>query len=200
MLAQWLGSGQVADVLLLTQGRPEKPGEVAGFEALAVLKFSSEAAYQSWRKDAATALPAGSIIRRAAVLTHGEILPRDPRRSAFVVNAYTPKVSRERYRGFAVDYLAPLYAAQQATKLLVRSTMYLEEGAVGQAQALAVLEYRDEAALTEIVPLKLKIRETLTATNPGYAKLHPIKDELRSDDGGTFANYTELAPTRGATR
>ena len=200
LLAQWLGSGQVSEVLLLTEGRPEKPGAAAGFKAMGVLKFSEEAAYQAWMKDAARSLPPGVIMRRAEVLTHDEIVPRDQRQSVFVVNAYTPRVPRERYQEFAVSYLAPLYAAQLATKLLVRSTMYLEEGAVGQAQALAILEYRDQEALTQIVPLKLKIREKLTATNSGYANFHTIKDMLRSDDGGTFAHCAELPPFRPAIR
>lgn len=196
LIAQWVDSGQVAEVLLLTQGRPEKPGTPAGFQAMGVLKFSGEDAYQTWKKDTAQTLPHAWIVRRAVVLTHDEIMPRDPSRSVFVVNAYTPKVPRERYQEFASGYLAPLYAAQQATKLLLRSTMYLEEGAVGEAQALAVLEYRDQAALTDIVPLKLQIREKLTTTNPTYAKFHPIKDELRSDDGGTFANYAGIPASR----
>lgn len=200
LFAQWLGSGQVSNALLLTEGQAEKNGQIPGFEAMGILKFPDEAAYQAWQKAASPSLPRGLIVRRAEVLTHDEISPADRRHTAFVVNAYTPKVSRERYREFAVEYLAPLYAAQQATKLLVSSTMYLEEGAVGQTQALAVLEYRDREALTEIVPLKLKIREKLNATNPGYARFHPIKDELRSDDGGTFAKYTELPDSLRAVR
>ncbi len=194
LLAQWRQSGQVANVLLLTQGRAEKPGEKPGFEALVVLEFPGEGAFAAWERDAAPALPAGLVVRRADALTHGELTPRDSNRSVFVVNAYTPKVARDRYDEFAQGYLRPLYEAQRQTKNLVRYTMYLERGAVGSSEALAVLEYRDPVAFAQAGELKTGIRERLTATVPSYAAFHPIKDTLRVDGGGTFATYTELPP------
>ncbi len=194
LLAKWRQSGQVADVLLLTQGRPEKTGEAAGFEALVVLEFTSEGSYTAWEKESAPALPAGLITTRADRLTHGEQTPRDSNRSVFVVNAYTPTVSRERYDEFVQGYIAPLYAAQRATKRLMRSSMYLERGPVGQAGAFAILEYRDPLAFEANTAAKLEIRAQLTATVPSYAKFHEIKDGLRKDGGGTFAAYTELPP------
>lgn len=196
LLAHWRQSGQVADVLLLTQGRAEKPGEKPGFAALAVLAFPSEGACAAWERAAAPALPAGLMVRRADALTHGEVTPRDSTRAVFVVNAYTPKVPRERYDEFAQGYLRPLYEAQRQTGTLVRYTMYLEHGAVGSAEALAVLEYRDPDAFARAGELKTGIRERLTATVPSYAAFHPIKDTLRVDGGGTFATYTAL-PTPG---
>ena len=194
LLSKWRQSGQVANILLLTQGRAEKPGEKPVFDALAVLEFPSEAAFTAWERDAAPALPSGLIVRRADALTHGELTPRDSNRSVFVVNAYTPKVAADRYDEFAQGYLKPLYEAQRHTKHLVRYTMYLERGAVGEVNSLAVLEYRDPVAFARAGELKTGIREKLTATVPSYAKFHPIKDTLRVDGGGTFASYTELPP------
>lgn len=195
LLAKWRQSGQVSGVLFLTQGRAEKAGEKSPFESLAVLEFPNLSAYEAWRRDAAPAIPAGLTVRRADALTHGELTPRDSNRSVFVVNVYRPKVPRARYEEFTRGYLTPLYEAQRATKHLVRYSFYWEEGAADQADAVAVLEYRDPHAFTTLSGgLKNTIREKLTQTVPTYAQFHPIKDNLRGDGGGCFASYTELPP------
>ena len=62
LLAKWRQSGQVANVLFLTQGKPEKAERTARFESLAVLEFQSEGSYEAWQRDAAPALPAGLIV------------------------------------------------------------------------------------------------------------------------------------------
>ena len=194
LLAQWRQSGQVSSVLLLTQGRAEKTGEKAVFEALAVLEFPSENSAEIWQREAAPSLPAGLTVRRADALVHGELTPRDSNRSIFVVNAYTPLVARERYNEFAQAYIKPLYEAMRGTKHLVRYTMLHERGATGEANALTVLEYRDTVAFAAMPPLKTGLRAKLMAANRGYAKFDPIKDTLRRDVGGTLAAYTELPP------
>ena len=194
LLSKWRQSGQVANVLLLTQGRTEKPDHKTIFDTLVVLEFPNEAAYETWKRDAAPALPSGLLVHRADALVHGELTPRDSNRSVFIVNAYTPTISREKYNEYAQGYLKPLYEAQRATKYMVRYTMYHEHGEVGQAQAFAVLEYRDPVAFEKNTAGKNAIREKLMASTPSYAKYHPIKDTLRTDDGGTFVTYTELPP------
>lgn len=192
LLAKWRQSGQISGVTFLTQARPEKAGEKAPFESLAVLEFPGEGSYEAWRREGAPALPAGLMVRRADALTHGELTPRDSNRSVFVVNVYKPKVPRARYEEFTRGYLTPLYEAQRATKHLVRYSFYWEEG---QADAIAVLEYRDPHAFATLSGgLKNEIREKLTRTVPTYAQFHPIKDELRGDGGSCFATYTELPP------
>lgn len=194
LLSKWRQSGQVSNVLLLTQGRGEKPGEKARFESLAVLEFPSENSADIWQREAAPALPAGLIVRRADTLVHFELTPRDSNKSIFVVNTYRPIVGRDQYNDFAQNYIRPLYEAQRATKHVVRSTMYHEHGPDGQVDVIAVIEYRDSVAFAAIPPLKLGIREQLTATHAGYAKYDKIKDTLRQDAGGSFATYTELPP------
>src|SRR5205085_1583565 len=73
-------------------------------------------------------------------------------------------------------------------------TMYLERGPVGQAQAFLLQEYRDDVAFAAGAKAKTEVRAKLEASHAGYQKFAKIKDTLRSDDGGTFANYTELPP------
>src|SRR4051812_7819201 len=75
LLSKWRQSGQVAGIVLLTQGRPEKPGESAQFEALALLEFPSDTSCDIWQKESGPALPAGVVARRADALIHGELTP-----------------------------------------------------------------------------------------------------------------------------
>lgn len=194
LLAKWRQSGQVSGVLLLTNGKAEKPGAGAKFETLAVLEFPDDASCAAWQKDAAPELPPGLIVRRADLVAHNELLPRDSNNSVFLVNTYTPKVSIEQYDEFVRGYIAPLYEAMRATRHLVSYGVYVERGETGQADTLSVLEYRDSVAFNAMPPLKKEIRAKLTATVPTYAKYDPIKDNLRVDVGGTFGTYTELPP------
>jgi hypothetical protein len=198
LLAQWRQSGHVANVLFLTQGRPEKvehADAVASFESLAVLEFTSETRYAAWQKEDAPALPTGLIVHRADVLAHGELTPRDSTRSVFAVNTYRPLVSAARFDEFVQGYVQPLYRDMRATKYLVRYTAYLERGETGKVDAINVLEYRDSAAFDTLIgTLKNGIRENLLATHPTYPKYDKIKDTIRVDGFGTFATYTELPP------
>ncbi len=196
LLAQWRQSGQVANALLLTQGRAENPGSdhKAQFETFAVLEFPSENSAEIWQKESAPALPAGLIVRRADALVHNELSPRDSNHSIFVVNTYTPLVARDRYNEFVQGYIKPLYEAMRATKHLVRYTMYHERGETGQVNALSVLEYRDSVAFAAIGTMKTGIRAKLTASVPTYAAFDKIKDTLRTDGFGTYGSYTELPP------
>ena len=194
LLAKWRQSGQVANVLLLTRGKAEKPDGKAQFETLVVLEFPSENSAEIWQKESAPALPAGLIVRRADALAHGELSPRDSNRSIFVANTYTPIVPAARYSEFVKGYIAPLYEAMRGTKHLVRYTMYLERGETGKVDAVSVLEYRDPVAFNALTELKVGIREKLTATVPTYAQFDKIKDTLRLDGHGTAAAYTELPP------
>jgi phosphate transport system substrate-binding protein len=194
LLSKWRQSGQVANVLLLTDGRPVKPGETAGFGALAVLEFPSEAQYQSWQQEDAPALPAGLIVRQADALAHNEILPRDSNRSIFVVNTYTPIVPKARFAEFVSGYVGPLYEAMRGTRHLVRYTAYLERGETGKVNAINVLEYRDTVAFAALNGMKADIRKNVAAAVPTYGQFDGIKDSLRIDGPGTLASYTELPP------
>ncbi len=194
LLAQWRQSGQVAGVLLLTQGRSEKPERTAKFETFAVLDFPSESSADIWQRESAPALPAGLIVRRADALAHGELSPRDSNRSVFIVNTYTPTVPAARFREYVQGYIKPLYEAMRATKHLVRYTAYLERGETGKVDALNVLEYRDAVAFAAITASKTTIRDQVAAAVPTYAAFDKIKDTLRLDGFGTTATYTELPP------
>jgi hypothetical protein len=192
LLTAWRQSGRVGQVLLLTDGRPEKAGRPAKFGTLAVLGFADEASADRWQRDAAPALPADLIVRRADVLAHGEISPHDSSRSVFVVNTYTPLVPAAPFAEYVQGYVRPLYEAMRDTGNLVRYTAYLERGETGKVDALNVLEYRDQAAFAAMGRLKKSIREKVAAATPSYAQFDKIKDTLRIDGFGTFATWTTL--------
>lgn len=194
LLSKWRQSGQVASVLFLTRGKPEKDGRAAQFESLVVLEFPSEGSCQTWQREDAPQLPAGLIVRQADALAHGELSPRDSNRSVFVVNTYTPIVPAAQFAAYVDGYVHPLYEAMRGTKHLVRYTAYLEHGATGQAMAFNVLEYRDPVAFAAMGRIKNGIREKVAAATPTYAHYDKMKDTLRVDGFGTFATYTELPP------
>jgi hypothetical protein len=198
LLAKWRHSGQITSALLLTQGRVENPvpGRTAKFEALAVLGFPNETACEIWAKDAAPALPAGLIVRRADVLAHAEFSPRDSSHAVFIVNTYTPLVPAARFAEYVAGYVQPLYEAMHATQHLVRYTAFLERGETGKVDALNVLEYRDAAAFSAVTAMKTKIRDQVAAAVPTYRQFDKIKDTLRVDGFGTTATSTELPPPK----
>ena len=193
-LSTWRQAGQVANVLFLTNSKAKKTNQTAKFDSLTVLEFEDESSCDSWLTTLAPTLPKGLIIRHAKSLVHGEISPRDSNHSIFVINEYTPKVTEDKYNQFAQAYLKPLYEGMRATKNLIRYTNYIEDGAIGEANAFSVLEYRDPVAFAAVPAQKVKIREKLTVNNSGYASYDKVKDTLRVDGGGTYATYTELPP------
>lgn len=196
LLAKWRQSGEVSQILFLTQGKGEKRGAGAKFESLAVLEFADNNACERWQREAAPSLPGGLIVRRADLVLHRELEPHDSSRPFFLVNSYTPTVPAVRYVDFVRGYIKPLYEAMQGTGHLVSYSIFLERGEMGRVDALSVLEYRDSTAFAAMVPLKKGIRASLAATNPVYASYDKTKDGLRLDVGGTLATYTELPSPR----
>jgi len=192
IFSNWQNSGQVADILFLRNGKGEKKNQSAKFDSITIFKFADEASYNSWQKTLASTLPKELIVKHARALVDGTISESEFEHSFFLINEYTPKVNQEKYNQFAQSYLKPLYEAMLSTKMLVRYTNYIEDGAVGDANAYSVLEYRDVQAFEAMPQQKLKIRAYLTANNTGYASYDKVKDTLRVDGGGTFATYTDL--------
>lgn len=192
VLARWIQTGDVAHVLLLTDGRPEKAGRPAQFGAMAVLDFTGESAFQHWQRHDASALPPGLTVRRAEVLAQGGVSPRDLEPTVFVVNTYTPLVPAAEFAEYVRGYVQPLYTAMHASGHLAHYTAYLEQGEPGKVNAFNVLEYRDARALAAMRAAKAGIRAQVAATTPSYVHFGGIKDTLRLDGFGTLATGTDL--------
>ncbi|TLZ22459.1 MAG: hypothetical protein E6K29_19275, partial [Gammaproteobacteria bacterium] len=123
-LATWRQSGEVSSALLLDQNQKSDPG----FASLALLEFPSEGFYERWNRDEAPKLGAPLVVKRADVLTHDEVYPRDSNKSVFLVNTYKLLVPPQRYDEFVRGYILPNLLDQKAAHLLLRHTLYLERG------------------------------------------------------------------------
>lgn len=190
-LSFWRQSGQVSDVLWLESSQKEE----AGFSTLVALEFPSEGSYQSWAREEASKLAAPLVVKRADVLTHGEITPRDSNKSIFVVNEYKTLVPATDYRKYVEDYIAPNMQNQRAHKILIRYTMYLlreDDGSKGNSYL--VMEYRDSVAFDRRDGIKDEFKQKLLATNAQWKRLNDTKDSIRTDGAQTMASYQELPP------
>src|ERR1700730_7211663 len=128
-LSAWRQSGQVSRALLLDENQHKN----TGFASLALLQLPSESSYERWSKEEFSKILAPLEVKRADVLTHGEVYPRDSNKSVFLVNTYKllgpPEHSKEFLQGDGVPNLLDAKAAH----LLLRYTMYLERTAGGDA-------------------------------------------------------------------
>ena len=187
-LAAWRQSGQVVGVLLLEPSQREKPG----FAAFAALEFPSDSSCAIWEREAAPSLPAGLVVRRADVITHGELSPRDSNKSIFVVSVNQPIVPPAAYTEFANAFITPMLRAQNAAKILVRHTLFLERDPAGKGQAVLVCEYRDSVAFGRMTAVKAEARAKLVATTPTYVAANAAKDSIRTAVSETQSAYAEL--------
>src|SRR6202048_4819332 len=114
-LSTWRQSGQVSSALLLDENQQKDPG----FNTLALLEFPSEGSYDHWNKEEAAKIPAPLEVKRADVLTHGEVYPRDSNKSVFLVNTYKLLVPPEHYNEFVQGYIVPNLLDQKGAHLLL---------------------------------------------------------------------------------
>jgi PBP superfamily domain len=188
-LAAWRQSGAVSSVLLLEQDQKKD----AGFASMALLEFPSEAAYVSWDRAEASKLAPPLVVKRADVLTHGEV-PRNSNKSVFLVNTYQLLVPPQRYNEFVQGYILPNLLDQKAAQLLLRYTMYLERGPAAAIRAVLVMEYRDSVAFGRREALRDELVKKLRATDPTWAKWDDTQESIRHGLSRTLASYIELPP------
>ena len=189
-LSTWRQSGQVSSALLLDENQPKNPG----FASLALLEFPSEGSYEHWSRQEAAKLPAPLEVKRADVLTHGEVYPRDSNKSVFLVNTYKLLVPPDQYNQFVQGYILPNLLDQKAAHLLLRYTMYLERPAGGDAQAMLVMEYRDSVAFSRRDAVRDELVKKLVATDPAWKKWDDTQESIRKGVSRTQAAYIELPP------
>ena len=188
-LSTWRQSGQVSNALLLDENQKDP-----GFASLALLEFPGEGSYEHWTKEEASKIPAPLAVKRADVLTHGEVYPRDSNKSVFLVNTYKLLVPPEHYKEFVQGYIVPNLLDQKAAHLLLRYTMYLERTAGGDAQAMLVMEYRDSVAFSRRDAVRDELVKKLVATDPAWKKWDDTQENIRKGVSHTQASYIELPP------
>src|SRR2546429_1881569 len=187
-LATWRQSGEVSSALLLDQNQKNDPG----FASLALLEFPSEGFYERWNRDEAPKLGAPLLVKRADVLTHVEVSPRDSNKSVFLVNTYKLLVPPQRYDEFVRGYILPNLLDQKAAHLLLRHTLYLERGPSDEAEAVLVMEYRDSVAFSRRDAVRDAPVRKLLASNQAWKKWDQTQDSIRKGLTRTLAAYTEL--------
>lgn len=189
-LAAWRHSGRVASALLLQGGTKLEPG----FTSLALLEFPNERTYELWNKDEVSKLTAPLTVKRADVLVHWEASRHDSSKSIFLVNTYKLLVSRDRYNDFVQGYILPNLLDQRAKNMLVRYSMYLERGPQSEAQAVLVLEYRDEDSYSRRGAVRDELVKKLLASDPAWKNWDEVQDGLRKQVSRTLASYSALPP------
>ena len=189
-LSSWRQSGQVSSALLLDEDQKKDPG----FASMVLLEFPSEGSYEHWSHEEASKLAAPLAVRRADVLTHGEVYPRDSNKSVFLVNTYKLLVPPERYNEFVQGYILPNLLDQKGAHLLLRYTMYLERGPAGDAQAVLVMEYRDSVAFSRRDAVRNELVKKLVTADPAWKKWDDSQDSVRQNLSRTLAAYIELPP------
>jgi phosphate transport system substrate-binding protein len=188
-LAAWRQSGAVSSALLLGQDQTKDPG----FTSMALLEFPSEASYETWDRAEASKLPTPLIVKRADVLTHGEV-PHDSNKSVFLVNTYQLLVPPQRYNDFVQGYILPNLLDQKAAHLLLRYTMYLERGPAGEARAVLVMEYRDSVAFGRRDAVRDELVQKLRATDAAWTRWDDTQESIRKLVSRTLGSYIELPP------
>jgi phosphate transport system substrate-binding protein len=189
-LSAWRQSGQVSSAVLLDENQEKD----AGFDALALLEFPSEGSYEEWTKQEASKIAAPLQVKRADVLTHGEVYPRDSNKSVFLVNTYKLLVPPDQYKEFVREYIVPNLLDQKAAHLLLRYTMYLEHTPGRDAQAVLVMEYRDSVAFSRRDAVRDQLVKKLVATDPTWKKWDDTQESIRKGISRTQASYIELPP------
>jgi ABC-type phosphate transport system substrate-binding protein len=191
LVSSWRHAGQISDALWLESNQKADQG----FATLVILEFPNEGHYEFWVKEEASKLTSPLSVKRADVLTHGEITPRDSNRSIFLVKTYDTLVAPDDYERFVAAYVAPDMANQRAQKILIRYTMYLpREAGGGKGRSLLVMEYRDSVAFGRRDAVNKEFEQQLLATNAVWKKLHESKEAIRRDVSETVAAYVELPP------
>lgn len=190
-LSQWRQAGQVADVVWLNSTQKDNPG----FSALVAMEFASEGSYDAWAREEAAKLKSPLVVKRADVMSHGEVSPRDSNNSIFVVNTYDTLVSPAAYKAYVKDYIDPNMNNQKDSKILLRYTVYLEREPNGaHGRSVLVTEYRDSLAFDRREAIKSAFKQKLLATNAKWKQINDTKSGIRTDVSETVAAYSELPP------
>lgn len=155
----------------------------SGFEQLATLGFADETSLEAWRSVHATQLVAPLTLKQAHVLTKSKSPVSGSPAAVFKISYYSLVAPVPRFQEWVDGYLTKYLEAQLGGGILSSYVMYLEE----RGRALLVLEYPDTATEQSAEPIKEQFSEQLAASDPVYARLMPLKEELRTTQSWTLA-------------
>lgn len=174
------GAGTTLELPWVRSVKREAP---SGFEHISTLGFADEASLEAWRSVHATQLVAPLTLKRASVLAKSAVPPTRSPNSMFKISYYTLVAPVPKFQEWVDGYLTKYLEAQRAGGILSSYVLYLED----RGRALLVLEYPDATTEQAAEPIKEKMSEQLAASDPVYAKLMPLKEELRTTQSWTLA-------------
>lgn len=190
-IADWKASGLVTEVRLLkktVEQLAETGKHSPWFDTLAIIEFPNEEAYDAWAQRAPADLGPQARIRRADLLIHKEVNPRDAEKAYFAVNHYESLMPAEDYQAFSEKYIVPNMNGQMDAGLMTYYKMFLEREAEGvNPQAVLVKEYVDRESFEARKAVKDKNKEEVLLKDPEWARYNSIKTTLRTDLHETLA-------------
>ncbi|QNN76893.1 hypothetical protein [Pseudoxanthomonas mexicana] len=185
-LAGWKADGTLSDVVLTQYVEHEvKEGYSQAFADFALLDFPSEAAFETFKANSASALGPDVIVSRVDVLLDKRSRKNDPSQSVFVTGVYESLVDKDKYQEFTDDYIDPNMGNQYSSGIMTRYTMYLEReatGGVAKPKAFLVTQYASQDEFKRKDSVKGNYKKLLLGGDyPVWQHIDGTKKELRRD-------------------
>lgn len=185
-LAGWKADGTLSDVVLTQYVEHEvKEGYSQAFADFALLDFPSEAAFEAFKANSASALGPDVIVSRVDVLLDKRSRKNDPSQSVFVTGVYESLVDKDKYQEFTDDYIDPNMGNQYSSGIMTRYTMYLEReatGGVAKPKAFLVTQYASQDEFKRKDSVKGNYKKLLLGGDyPVWQHIDGTKKELRRD-------------------
>ncbi|WP_175782625.1 hypothetical protein [Burkholderia anthina] len=186
-LAQWKHDGRLTQYNLLFN----RYADSGNWDAMAVLTFATPDDLYRWRKVEAS--HAGALSAKAlAVTTSIRTAPVDLRRSdataagaapdsVYVAIPYKTEVSASDYRKYADAYVIPQFKGWMDEGVLAGYSIYMSQfPAAREWDVIAILQYKNETALSEREAVVSKVRERLKS-NPEWKSVSDSKQRVRAE-------------------
>lgn len=195
-IAQWKSAGQASNVVLLEK-LPKQLAETgkksAAYESMAIVEFPDESAYAEWNVQAAPRLGPDAVVKRADLLIHDEINPRDAATAYYAVNHYEALVPAGDYKTYSQTYIMPNMANQKDSGVMTSYSMYLEREPAGtNSKAVLVKEYLNEDAFIRSDAIKEEHKERVLLKDAEWSRINDTKTAIRTDLNETLSKQVVL--------
>lgn len=198
-LARWKQDGRIKQYNLLFN----RYADSDNWDAMAVLTFATPDDLYRWR-ETERLRPAGLSKEAAAVATSIHTTPVDMKRLApldaksahavYVVIPYKTLVSEPDYEKYADGYVIPQFKGWMDEGVLQGYSLYTSRFPAGRPwNAMVVLQYKNEAALSTREAVVAKVRERLKA-NPEWKAISDGKKEVRTELQVVIADRIAVNP------
>ncbi|MFP3566488.1 hypothetical protein [Paraburkholderia sp. SIMBA_030] len=192
-LARWKHDGHIKQYNLLFN----RYADSDNWDAMAVLTFSTPADLYRWRVVERTR-PAALSGKALAVTTSIHTTPVDAKRAealdaklpnaVYVVIPYKTLVSAGEYEKYADGYVIPQFKGWMDEGVLAGYSLYTSQFPAGRLwNAMVLLQYKDEAALSARESVVAKVRERLKSS-PEWKAISDSKKNVRTEEQVVIAD------------